>query len=522
MILFIVVAVCLCLFVTDIYGPGLANEEPINAAIAMKSIESSFRLSSGFFNLDFFSRIFPLYQSNPYMGALESYITLPFIMLFGVNVFAIRFPVMLVGLITIVLAYYFVREYFNRPVAMLTILLMTIQPCFLLFTKMATSDNVLNMIAMVCMLLFAKWTKTANKRYLFVLMFVLGVGLWAKIVFVWLIIGLAICGILFYRELLIENTVYDFTCAAGSFILGASPLIYANVFHKGETFSVIADSLLLPAQDFNNLHFVNNVLLRTKQFLRLMSGSDFDVFAPYKTIDVFDVFPYLFAISVIFLVIYLFKSHIRRLTRNIAVILILFSVIFIGLCFTVSCFRPKQLLLLVPFPHIIISLFIIYSVITISAKCSKKIWPTVSSCVVAALLFALVISDVKMLSAYRRADFVVMLKENSMSVYELADFLKMRGIKDIYVPADADKSRNLWFLMQGKLNIHEMSFDCDMPLLDNSKLYVLTYCDREVYSSSARKKFDIWNGLKNSLCITNNRVFRDFAGRDIYCFYEIN
>jgi hypothetical protein len=280
--------------------------------------------------------------------------------------------------------------------------------------------------------------------------------------------------------------------------------------------------LIHPTKNYNNLDIINNMALRVKQFVGLMGGHDLDAISSYNIINSLDVFTYIISISIVFLIIYCFTSKNRILNSKVKTIIIICLVMFIGLCFTVSCLRTMHLFILVPFPQIIIALFIVYSIKYMNSSGVNKIIKYAWKSLVCTAFIMLIVNNISVLSIYRSRDFTINLKENTMCVYELADYLKVQGISNLYVPANPDKNRNLWFLMKGQNAIKELAFEHNSPLIGGTKKYVLAYSSREEYSPQCQIKYDLWDKNKNNFNITKVKIFKDNAGRDIYYLYEIN
>lgn len=107
-------------------------------------------LSLGFFNrqpdYSFFSiNSFPLFSMGPYTGALKAYILAPFYFFLGISIESIRLMGVFFGILILLLTYSFTERFFNRQIALLTVLFLITQPVFILYTKTLTfSDALMN------------------------------------------------------------------------------------------------------------------------------------------------------------------------------------------------------------------------------------------------------------------------------------------------------------------------------------------------------------------------------------------
>jgi uncharacterized membrane protein len=78
-----------------------------------------------------------------YKLALYSYFLLPFIKIFGLSEAVVRLPSVIAGLATIILIYFFIKEYLgNKTVAFLTSLLVLISPWHVVFSRTANEATI--------------------------------------------------------------------------------------------------------------------------------------------------------------------------------------------------------------------------------------------------------------------------------------------------------------------------------------------------------------------------------------------
>ena len=75
------------------------------------------------------------------MNALESYLMIPFLAIFGLHVWVIRLPMLLVGLISLVAVYYLVRRFSSARVALGATLLLAISPWHVMLSRWALESN---------------------------------------------------------------------------------------------------------------------------------------------------------------------------------------------------------------------------------------------------------------------------------------------------------------------------------------------------------------------------------------------
>ncbi|MEI6728146.1 MAG: glycosyltransferase family 39 protein [bacterium] len=84
---------------------------------------------------------FPAWGSG--QNVLLAYIQIPFIALFGLNVFAIRLPSLIIGILTIPLVYLVSKRFFDQKTALVSMLLVAILPWPIIISRWALESNLL-------------------------------------------------------------------------------------------------------------------------------------------------------------------------------------------------------------------------------------------------------------------------------------------------------------------------------------------------------------------------------------------
>lgn len=75
------------------------------------------------------------------MNALESYLMIPFVALFGLKIWAIRLPMLLVGIFSLVAVYKIVLRFSNTKFALLALFLVAISPWHVMLSRWALESN---------------------------------------------------------------------------------------------------------------------------------------------------------------------------------------------------------------------------------------------------------------------------------------------------------------------------------------------------------------------------------------------
>ncbi|GIV85646.1 MAG: hypothetical protein KatS3mg052_2653 [Candidatus Roseilinea sp.] len=251
-----------------------------------------------------------------YMGSLGGYLTLPFMGVFGPGYVAARAQPIFFSCVTIVLAWWLAHRWFGYGVAGLATLLLAVNPSFIWFSRQGISvTSVMTVFSIGSLLLLdavirresresriAHRGPSATRRGLSSASWLLalsagaliGLGLWAKLLFLrWVIVLLVIGAVMWFtrsraarrlqsqRECLAALAPALGWTAVGA-LLGASPLIYYNIvglIRDGQAWTVtlLLDSLVRPTQQFgvNNLDFFHNIQKAVDDARVFVDGSYF-------------------------------------------------------------------------------------------------------------------------------------------------------------------------------------------------------------------------------------------------------
>ena len=93
------------------------------------------------------------------MNALESYLMIPFIALFGLKTWVIRLPQMLVGIATLLAIYGSMKELFNQRVAGIAMVLLAISPWHIMMSRWGLESNLAPGMLCIAFFFFLKGMK---------------------------------------------------------------------------------------------------------------------------------------------------------------------------------------------------------------------------------------------------------------------------------------------------------------------------------------------------------------------------
>jgi 4-amino-4-deoxy-L-arabinose transferase-like glycosyltransferase len=229
-------------------------------------------------------RLLPL-MTQDYIGAINTYLALPFLLGLGINVVSLRLMAVCVGIVTLCLAYRLARELVGAPAGGVTALLLAVNPTFVFWSRQGVFvTSVTAAIGMAAALAGLRWWRTGARGYAVLAAFLFGVGVFAKLLFLWLIVGLMLAAALAmwlqagcsvrdaWVILRIRVTAWGTVvwCVL-AFAFGSAPLLAYNL-QTGGTLQNVGTNLTTSYYGTNNLAFLANLVERVKQFGVVLTG----------------------------------------------------------------------------------------------------------------------------------------------------------------------------------------------------------------------------------------------------------
>ena len=177
-----------------------------------------------------------------YIGALKAWIYTPIFRIWPPSPYSLRIPVLLFGALTIWLFYLLVRDTVGVRAAVAGCALLAFDPIFLLTDTFDWGPVALQHLLLVAgVWLVVGFYQRGGPINLGAGFFLLGLGLWDKAVFVWMLGGLGVATlVVFRRELTSLLTWRNVGIAAVCFLAGAWPLVAYNRERPMQTLSANA------------------------------------------------------------------------------------------------------------------------------------------------------------------------------------------------------------------------------------------------------------------------------------------
>jgi hypothetical protein len=397
-------------------------------------------------------RLFPL-MTQDYIGAINTYAAIPFFLLLGINTVSLRVMSIAISLLTLWLTYRLANALYGLTAAVLAALLLAVNPTFVFWGRQGVFvTSVTAAIGLGVALTWYCWWQTDHRRYAVAGAFLLGLGLYAKLLFAWLIFGLVLAVVVLnlrqWRRISQRFMRGPIGWSLLAFLLGIAPLVVYNL-QTGGTFQSIAGNLTTSYYGTNNLAFAPNLLERLKQFAGVLVGSHFWFFGRAYA-NWLNLVLFVLALSVtLWLAIGPDRDNGRRILFPFFVI----GGVILASCATVSALWTTHFAVLSPWPALAIAaaadLFVRRSGLRLAARKRTSLALVLMLIVIGASWIADVVADARYHHALASSGG---LGAHSDAVYDLAGWLAADGRPNEPVVAmDWGIAASVAFLTQGEV-----------------------------------------------------------------------
>lgn len=532
---FLVILIFLALTLPNLRYPGLSIDEASHGVIAsyiLKSTTNNRPMLIDYF-IVLFNRIFPIIIGT-YAGCVYSYLVFPFSCIFGLNVISLRITPIFLSMLSILFVYLTCKIWFNRRVAFLSSLLIATNLIFVQYSRVGLYRQEIFLIFFfwLGLFFFAKYSERKKSIFLYLSLYFWGAGLSTKITFLWYTIGIAAaCAILQKKmNLLTSLNIKKVFIAGLSFCLGAIFIILYNISDPWITARLLARALLTHPLlvTINNSAYVTNLRVRISDLITLFKGNivdkvDWGVPAVNAIEQISVLIAGLTIVSFISVLVATLFSKTSSVKYRILFLYIIYLCVMALTPFTLSGFHPGHIMVLLPFPQIIIALFLDY--IWQWAEYKKVLLITTYSIFLVPLLSYNIWSNVyyniemKKSGGYRRW---------STAIYELADYLQKNKISSP-ITFGWGLRENLIFITHNEITplVYE-NFASDLSgsiadaykqlSLKNKPIFYLTM---EAGENIPYRDLFMQLAKEDGKGITLEKVFLNRAGHSVYWLYKI-
>ena len=187
----------------------------------------------------------------PYIGALKAWIFYPIFAIFGVNPITMRLPSILLTALGLFILYYVLKQQIGRRLSVLTIAVTALSASFIMFTRLdegpVVLDFLLKVIGIGLLLSFARRQKIA---YLGAFWFVMLLGTFNKLNFIWYVNSFLTAFVLIYGRTLLRQSKASserkkiILVSIIGYLLNVAYYLYINkTYHLGSSFGFVGFNL---------------------------------------------------------------------------------------------------------------------------------------------------------------------------------------------------------------------------------------------------------------------------------------
>jgi hypothetical protein len=271
-----------------IHLPGLHTDEALEVIPAVQLVRGQEVECFKDVCVDLFGLRLPV-MIYEYIATVNTYMVIPFLATLGVNVPALRTMPIVQSMVAMVFLYLLARELYNRRVAVLTLFLIAVNPSFIFWSRQGVFvTSVTIPISLAAVWAWLRWWRSGRTRYFYLGTFLFGLGISAKILFGWLIAGVAGAFVLLNLDRIV-NCVRtrsltplhsrlswrEVMVGGALLILGLTPLIIFNVQTQSTINYVRANVSAASYYDVDNTQIAVNLRERIKQLRSVLNGETF-------------------------------------------------------------------------------------------------------------------------------------------------------------------------------------------------------------------------------------------------------
>jgi hypothetical protein len=233
------------LTLTDLRVPGIYYDELIQVVPALDLVHGKLWSSAGGIsssNVSLFGRDFSL-MTMEYMGALKTIILLPVVAIAGITPESLRTTTVALGAASLLATFAFARRLLGTLTALLGTMLLATDPSFTYYVRVDYGPTALMMLLKgVALWQLVVWWQQRRLRNLALGFLVLGLGVYDKANFLWIVAAIAIAAVVVAPRRTWERASPGvIATSAASFALGAAPLIWFNARWPMPTLNAVSE-----------------------------------------------------------------------------------------------------------------------------------------------------------------------------------------------------------------------------------------------------------------------------------------
>ncbi len=164
-------------------------------------------------------------------NALYAYLSMPFIYLFDLNIMSVRIVNLLFGIITLVVFYYLNKRLFSKPIALVSLFLLAINPWHIMLSRWALESNLFPAIFLLGVYTLVLAFEKPGFLIPSFILFSLSLYAYSTSFFIVPIFLLIILGYLLYHKLINRKYLFISTSALIVFSLPIGLFLFINTFN---------------------------------------------------------------------------------------------------------------------------------------------------------------------------------------------------------------------------------------------------------------------------------------------------
>ena len=435
----------------------------------------------------------------PWIGAIESYLMLPIFKIFGVSIYTLRiteiFFTLLIGLLFGYLCYLM----FNGRVWCIATPLILFNAVYLLQGRTAFVASILVLWAScaLCLLLFWKWVKSRKLSWLYLSAFVMGLGTYGKLHFLWMSFGI-VFGWMFllrsqYRLTLRGMNIFKVFLA---WCLGFLPYIIQNIRTQGSEIYTLFRIFLNPGHDSNNLAYFKHLIIRFMQVGEALRGIEF--YSDKLWLGWLKMMP--IASLIVLILLPRVRERLRAKKNPLLFLLICILVFILGVAFSGTRLAGIHVLPILP-------LILICSAVVLNALIRNRIYLIL-------LVFFMLIPDFFIIANYPTPERRWVKDHVAEFTVEFSDYLLSQGLQNpimvnhyMLAPTIAMLTRGRVFPIEARPDVDQLIEKYGEWMNNRKNVYILYKGSARSY---AREEEEAKNGyaiFKSALQDNKRRIY---------------
>jgi hypothetical protein len=442
--------------------PGLYYDELIQVTPALRFVKGSLHSQAhgiGETEIGIHGHRIPL-MTMGYIGAVKTIAFVPLAATMDLGPRSIRCFTIAIGALALIATSAFARRLLGPAAAVLGIILLAIDPSYLIFCRTDYGPTVFMMaLKGVALWQLIVWWQTRRSWSLYLAAFAMGLGVYDKTNFLWIVIALVGAALLIVPQFLARLTRRETICAGCLFLIGCLPLVAYNLHWPPPTWTALESHNRLVNGETGaprSLEALEQRLMqRTKGLTDLFTATTVNWVrdCPAPPVVVMPVVA--LSASVITLVCYAVPRLRRRWRREMLLLLTMFFIILMAVV-TPGAYSSHHLILAYPFPHLLVA-----AVVVRSARRFYRM-RTPLGAIAAAAVFFLGFAGPATASLLRYRQVMVQLQKTggtgnwSDGIYLLDSWLETHDPDQPVVAVDWGIEQPLVALSQGRLHCADL------------------------------------------------------------------